>query len=88
VPQSLAQIALIVRNYDEAIAWFTEKLGFTLVADEPHLEQNRRWVLVAPPRGAGVFRPVPSPSTHRTMIARRLRHPGGGNVGVRHMWET
>ena len=33
MPQSLAHIALIVRDYDEAIAWFTEKLGFTLVAD-------------------------------------------------------
>ncbi len=34
MPQSLAHIALIVRDYDEAIAWFTEKLGFTLVSDE------------------------------------------------------
>jgi catechol 2,3-dioxygenase-like lactoylglutathione lyase family enzyme len=34
VPQSLAHIALIVRDYDEAIAWFTGVLGFTLVADE------------------------------------------------------
>ena len=50
--QSLAHIALIVRDYDEAIAWFTDKLGFTLVADEPQPEQNKRWVLVAPP-GAG-----------------------------------
>jgi catechol 2,3-dioxygenase-like lactoylglutathione lyase family enzyme len=49
MPQSLAHIALIVRDYDEAIAWFTEKLGFTLVADEDQLEQSKRWVLVAPP---------------------------------------
>jgi catechol 2,3-dioxygenase-like lactoylglutathione lyase family enzyme len=52
VSQSLAHIALIVRDYDEAIAWFTEKLSFTLIADEPQPEQNKRWVLVAPP-GAG-----------------------------------
>jgi catechol 2,3-dioxygenase-like lactoylglutathione lyase family enzyme len=45
-------IALIVRDYDEAIAWFTDKLGFTLFADEPQPAQNKRWVLVAPP-GAG-----------------------------------
>ena len=32
--QSLAHVALIVRDYDEAIAWFTGKLGFTVVADE------------------------------------------------------
>jgi catechol 2,3-dioxygenase-like lactoylglutathione lyase family enzyme len=52
VSQSLAHIALIVRDYDEAIAWFTGMLGFTLVADEPQPEQDKRWVLVAPP-GAG-----------------------------------
>ena len=50
--QSLSHIALIVRAYDEAIAWFTQKLGFTLAADEYQPEQDKRWVLVAPP-GAG-----------------------------------
>jgi catechol 2,3-dioxygenase-like lactoylglutathione lyase family enzyme len=50
--QSLAHIALVVRDYDEAIAWFTEKLGFTLVEDTYQPEQDKRWVLVAPP-GAG-----------------------------------
>ncbi|HVQ07147.1 MAG TPA: VOC family protein [Allosphingosinicella sp.] len=50
--QSLAHIALVVRDYDEAIAWFTQKLGFTLVADDYQAEQDKRWVLVAPP-GAG-----------------------------------
>jgi catechol 2,3-dioxygenase-like lactoylglutathione lyase family enzyme len=52
MPQSLAHIALVVRDYDEAIAWFTGVLGFTLVADQHQPEQNKRWVLVAPP-GAG-----------------------------------
>ena len=47
--QSLAHIALVVRDYDEAIAWFTRKLGFTLVADQYQPEQGKRWVLVAPP---------------------------------------
>ncbi len=50
--QSLAHLALIVRDYDEAIAWFTGVLGFTLVADYYQPEQDKRWVLVAPP-GAG-----------------------------------
>jgi catechol 2,3-dioxygenase-like lactoylglutathione lyase family enzyme len=49
VAQSLAHIALVVRDYDEAIAWFTDKLGFTLVADQYQPEQDKRWVLVAPP---------------------------------------
>lgn len=43
----LTHVALIVRDYDEAIAWFTEKIGFTFVADQP--EQDKRWVLVVPP---------------------------------------
>src|SRR4051812_9696130 len=50
--QSLTHVALIVRDYDEAIAWFTGVLGFALVADEYQAEQDNRWVLVAPP-GAG-----------------------------------
>ena len=47
--QSIAHLALVVRDYDEAIAWFIEKLGFTLIADEYQAEQDKRWVLVAPP---------------------------------------
>ena len=50
--QSLAHVALVVRDYDEAIAWFTAMLDFELVADECQPEQDKRWVLVAPP-GAG-----------------------------------
>lgn len=52
MPQSLAHVALVVRDYDEAIAWFTVVLGFTLVEDSPQPEQDKRWVVVAPP-GAG-----------------------------------
>lgn len=48
MPQSLAHIALLVRDYDEAIAWYTGALGFTLVADTL-LDDDKRWVLVAPP---------------------------------------
>ena len=50
--QSLAHVALVVRDYDEAIAWFTAKLGFTLVADDYQPEQDKRWVLVEPPGAA------------------------------------
>jgi catechol 2,3-dioxygenase-like lactoylglutathione lyase family enzyme len=51
--QSLAHIALVVRDYDEAIAWFTGKLGFTLVEDTYQPEQDKRWVLIAPPGSSG-----------------------------------
>jgi catechol 2,3-dioxygenase-like lactoylglutathione lyase family enzyme len=51
--RSIAHIALVVRDYDEAIAFFTGKLGFTLLADEHQPEQDKRWVLVAPPGSPG-----------------------------------
>lgn len=47
--QCIAHVALVVRDYDEAIVWYTDRLGFTLVADEYQPEQDKRWVLVAPP---------------------------------------
>jgi catechol 2,3-dioxygenase-like lactoylglutathione lyase family enzyme len=50
LPQSIAHVALIVRDYDEAIVWFTQRLGFTLVVDEYQAEQDKRWVLIAPPK--------------------------------------
>jgi catechol 2,3-dioxygenase-like lactoylglutathione lyase family enzyme len=46
----IAHVAYLVRDYDEAIAWFTEKLGFTLVEDT-RLSRTKRWVVVAPPGG-------------------------------------
>lgn len=45
----LAHIALVVRDYDEAIAWFATNLGFTLVEDTYQPEQDKRWVIIAPP---------------------------------------
>lgn len=46
--QSLAHIALLVRDYDEAIAFYTGKLNFTLLEDSYQPEQDKRWVVVAP----------------------------------------
>jgi len=45
--QSIAHIALVVNDYDEAIKFYTEKLNFTLLEDTPQSE-TKRWVLVAP----------------------------------------
>lgn len=47
--QSLAHIALVVRDYDEAIEFYTEKLKFKLIEDTYQSEQDKRWVVVAPP---------------------------------------
>ncbi len=52
MPQSLGCVALLVRDYDEAIAYFTEKLGFHVVEDSPSTDRKgepKRWVLIAPP---------------------------------------
>jgi catechol 2,3-dioxygenase-like lactoylglutathione lyase family enzyme len=51
--QSIAHVALVVRDYDEAIAFYIGKLGFTLVEDTHQPAQNKRWVLVAPPGSDG-----------------------------------
>jgi catechol 2,3-dioxygenase-like lactoylglutathione lyase family enzyme len=51
--QSIIHIALLVRDYDEAIAFYTEQLGFTLLEDTAQPEQHKRWVVVAPPGGVG-----------------------------------
>jgi catechol 2,3-dioxygenase-like lactoylglutathione lyase family enzyme len=45
----LAQIALVVRDYDEAIAFYVGRLGFRLVENTPVPAQSKRWVVVAPP---------------------------------------
>ena len=50
--QTLGYVALIVRDYDEAIAFFTLSLGFTLFEDTD-LGQGKRWVLVGPPNSHG-----------------------------------
>jgi catechol 2,3-dioxygenase-like lactoylglutathione lyase family enzyme len=51
--QSIIHIALLVRDYDEAITFYTEQLGFTLLEDTAQPEQHKRWVVVAPPGGVG-----------------------------------
>ena len=51
--RSIFLIAIVVRDYDEAIAFYTQKLGFTLVEDTYQPEQDKRWVVVAPGLGGG-----------------------------------
>lgn len=51
--QRIVHVALVVADYDEAIAFYTQTLGFTLVEDTYQPEQNKRWVVVAPPGNLG-----------------------------------
>ena len=52
MPQSLAHVALVVRDYDEAIAFYVETLGFELVEDRALPDEDKRWVVVKP-KGPG-----------------------------------
>ena len=47
--QHLALTAVVVKDYDEAIAFYVDTLGFELVEDSYQPEQDKRWVVVAPP---------------------------------------
>lgn len=51
--QSIVHIALVVKDYDEAIEFYTKKLNFTLIEDTYQLEQDKRWVVVSPPGTVG-----------------------------------
>lgn len=51
--QSIVHIALVVRDYDEAIDFYTQKLNFELLEDTYLPEEDKRWVVVAPPNSTG-----------------------------------
>jgi catechol 2,3-dioxygenase-like lactoylglutathione lyase family enzyme len=72
----LGAITLLVRDYDEAIAWFTGKLGFDLMEDT-RLGPGKRWVVVAPP-GAQTRLLLAQPGN--VDQARAIGQQGGGRV--------
>jgi len=51
--QSIVHIALVVKDYDEALDFYIKKLNFVLIEDTYQAEQNKRWVVIAPPGGSG-----------------------------------
>jgi len=73
----IATVALVVRDYDEAIAFYRDRLGFELVADTP-LGPGKRWVLVAPPgSGARLLLAQAGDDEERSRIGNQT----GGRVG-------
>ncbi len=50
ISQRIAMISLVIREYDEALAFYVGTLGFELIEDTRVPEQDKRWVVVAPPR--------------------------------------
>ena len=76
--QAIGLVSLVVREYDEAIAFYVGALGFTLVEDSYVPEQDKRWVVVAPPGSTG-----PSLLLARASTAEQAAHVGnqtGGRV--------
>ena len=51
--QAIVHIALVVKDYDDAIEFYTQKLNFELIEDTYQPEQDKRWVVIAPPRSVG-----------------------------------
>ena len=51
--QSIIHVALVVRDYDEAIEFYCQRLHFKLIEDSCQPEQDKRWVVVAPPGSNG-----------------------------------
>lgn len=75
--QNLGYVTLVVRDYDEAIAFFTEKLNFTLIEDT-RLSDEKRWVLVAPPGSQGTSLLLARAATPEQ--ASRIGNQTGGRV--------
>lgn len=69
----IAHVALLVRDYDEAIAWFARALGFVLVEDSD-LGDGKRWVRIAPEAGAAF----------QLLLARATTAEQGAAIGRQH----
>jgi len=76
--QSIGLVSLVVRDYDEAIAFYVGVLGFSLVEDSFVPEQNKRWVVVAPP-GARETRLLLAKASNDEQ-ASRIGNQTGGRV--------
>jgi catechol 2,3-dioxygenase-like lactoylglutathione lyase family enzyme len=68
--QELAQFALVIDEYDRAIAFYTGKLSFNLVEDTK-LSETKRWVVIAPPGSGGC----------RILLARAANEEQAGRIG-------
>ena len=76
--QSIIHVALVVRDYDEAIAFFCGTLRFTLVEDTYQPAQDKRWVVIAPPGGQGTTLLLARATTDAQLTA--IGNQTGGRV--------
>ncbi len=75
---SVDLVTVVVRDYDEAVAFYADVLGFRLVEDT-RLDETRRWVVVAPPGGSGTRLLLARAATAHQ--ASRVGDQTGGRVG-------
>ncbi|RYG15162.1 VOC family protein, partial [bacterium] len=73
----IATVALVVKDYDEAIGFYCDRLGFDLIADTP-LAPGKRWVLVAPAGGGARLLLAQAGDAEETS---RIGNQTGGRVG-------
>ncbi len=71
VCQSVSLVSVVVRDYDEALAFYVGVLGFSLIEDTFLPEQNKRWVVVAPP----------SATESRVLLARAATPEQASRIG-------
>ena len=79
--QTIGCVALVVRDYDEALAFFTHSLGFTVIEDavaKDRLGNDKRWVIVSPPGSRGASLLLARASTPEE--ASRVGNQTGGRV--------
>ena len=75
--QTLGHVALVVREYDEALAFFSRTLNFRVIEDT-HLSEDKRWVLIAPPGSQGTSLLLARAATPEQ--ASRIGNQTGGRV--------
>jgi catechol 2,3-dioxygenase-like lactoylglutathione lyase family enzyme len=78
--QAIGLVSLVVREYDEAITFYVNVLGFTLVEDSFVPEQNKRWIVVAPP-GSTESRLLLARASNAEQ-ASRIGNQTGGRVSL------
>ncbi len=78
--QEIAHFSLVVRDYDEALLFFIETLGFELVEDRYVPEQDKRWVVVKPKNSTGASVVLARASTDEQ--SQRIGSQTGGRVGM------
>src|SRR5437867_934799 len=73
--QSIGYVAVVVQDYDNAIAFYVDTLGFRLIEDTFIAAQNKRWVLVAPPGSP------PGSNESKLLLARAVGAEQASRIG-------